>query len=106
EPPDGYLPALAEYKTKTNFTCSINTFGFGYNLDSKLLEDLAQVGNCGSYAFIPDGSFVGTIFVNAISNLLTTVATNLQLSIGGIQPTLDSSSNCICNYSTNISNHK
>ncbi|CAF0990373.1 unnamed protein product [Rotaria sordida] len=106
EPPDGYLPALAEYKTKTNFTCSINTFGFGYNLDSKLLEDLAQVGNCGSYAFIPDGSFVGTIFVNAISNLLTTVATNLQLSIGGIQPALDSSSNYICNYSTNISNHK
>jgi uncharacterized protein YegL len=84
-PPKGHLPALAAYKAKNNFTCSVNTFGFGYNLDSKLLEDLAQMGNSGSYAFIPDGSFVGTIFVNAISNLLTTAATNLQLSIDCIQ---------------------
>ncbi|CAF2367157.1 unnamed protein product [Rotaria sp. Silwood2] len=106
EPPRGHLPTLASYKNKTNFTCSINTFGFGYNLESKLLEDLAQMGNCGSYAFIPDGSFVGTIFVNAIANLLTTAATNLQLSIGDIRPAIDSSSSYICNYSTDTSNHK
>jgi len=105
-PPEGHLPALAEYKTKNNFTCSINTFGFGYSLDSKLLEDLAIMGNSGSYAFIPDGSFVGTIFVNAISNLLTTAATNLKLSVGGVQPPIDSSSIYICNYSTEISDHK
>lgn len=106
EPPRGHLPALAAYKTKMNFTCSINTFGFGYNLDSKLLEDLAQMGNSGSYAFIPDGSFVGTIFVNAISNLLTTTATNLQLSIGGIKLPLDKSSYCINQYSIDASNQK
>ncbi|CAF5010581.1 unnamed protein product, partial [Rotaria sp. Silwood1] len=106
DPPRGHLPTLAAYKTKTNFTCSINTFGFGYSLDSKLLEDLAQMGNCGSYAFIPDGSFVGTIFVNAISNLLITAATNLQLTIGGIRSALDPSSNYICHYSTDASDHK
>jgi hypothetical protein len=106
EPPRGHLPTLAAYKAKLNFTCSINTFGFGYNLDSQLLEDLAQMGNSGSYAFIPDGSFVGTIFVNAISNLLTTAATNLQLSIGGIRPTLDPSSSSICHYSVEASNQK
>jgi Mg-chelatase subunit ChlD len=83
EPPRGHLPTLAAYKDKKRFTCSINTFGFGYQMDSKLLEDLSQMGNCGSYAFIPDGSFVGTIFVNAISNLLTTAATNVQLIVGG-----------------------
>jgi len=70
---------LEKLKKKTNFTCIVNTFGFGYELDSKLLEDIAILGNSGSYAFIPDGSFVGTIFVNAITTLLTTVATNVQV---------------------------
>jgi hypothetical protein len=50
-------------------------------LDSKLLEDISTLGNSGAYAFIPDGSFVGTIFVNAISTLLTTAATNVQVII-------------------------
>ncbi|CAF5059153.1 unnamed protein product, partial [Rotaria sp. Silwood1] len=40
--------------------------------------------NAGSYAFIPDGGFVGTIFVNAISTLLTTTATNVQLLIDDV----------------------
>jgi hypothetical protein len=105
-PPGGHLSTLAEYKTQTNFTCSVNTFGFGYELDSQLLEGLAQIGNSGSYAFIPDGAFVGTIFVNAISNLLTTTATNLKLSVGGIQPPIDPTSIYICHYSTETSNHK
>ena len=106
EPPRGHLPTLAAYKTKTNFTCSINTFGFGYNLESKLLEDLAQMGNIGSYAFIPDGSFVGTVFVNAISNLLTTAATNLRLTIGNMEPAVDPTSAYACNYSTIKSTEK
>ncbi len=79
EPPRGHLPTLEKLKKKTNFTCIVNTFGFGYELDSKLLEDISILGNSGSYAFIPDGSFVGTIFVNAITTLLTTVATNVQV---------------------------
>jgi len=68
-------------KKTTNFTCAVNTFGFGYQLNSKLLEDISILGNSGSYAFIPDGSFVGTIFVNAISTLLTTAATNVQVNM-------------------------
>ncbi|CAF4340066.1 unnamed protein product, partial [Adineta steineri] len=83
EPPRGHLPTLAKLKQKTNFNCTINTFGFGYELDSKLLEDIAILGNAGSYAFIPDGSFVGTIFVNAVTTLLATVASNIQLCING-----------------------
>jgi uncharacterized protein YegL len=106
DPPGGHLSTLTQYKRETNFTCSVNTFGFGYELKSDLLEGLAEIGNSGSYAFIPDGSFVGTIFVNAISNLLTTAATNLKLSIGSIQPAIDLTSIYLCNYSTEISNHK
>ncbi|CAF2783679.1 unnamed protein product [Rotaria sp. Silwood2] len=80
-PPNGHLISLEKLKKNLNFLCAVNTCGFGYKLDSKLLEDIAVLGNSGSYAFIPDGSFVGTIFVNAISTLLTTTATNVQLLI-------------------------
>ena len=79
EPPRGHVPTLMKLKDTSNFSCSINAFGFGYDLDSKLLEELSITGNCGSYAFIPDGSFVGTIFVNAIATVLSTMATNVQV---------------------------
>ena len=105
-PTGGHVSVLAEYKAKTNFTCSVNTFGFGYELDSQLIENLAQMGNSGSYAFIPDGGFVGTVFVNAISNLLSTAATNLKLSIGGIQPSIDPTSIYISHYATETFNHQ
>lgn len=42
---------------------TINTFGFGYYLDSNLLKGIANVSN-GIYYFIPDSSFVGTVFTN------------------------------------------
>ncbi len=66
EPPRGTLPMLKRYKETNALPCaSIGTFGFGYNLDSALLEGIAKEGN-GMYAFIPDASFVGTAFVNAV----------------------------------------
>lgn len=51
--------------------CIIDTFGFGYQMDSQLLDQISQIGN-GNYNFIPDSSFVGTIFVNSLSNMLST----------------------------------
>lgn len=48
---------------------TINTFGFGYAIDTPLLQSLAIEGH-GMHSFIPDASFVGTAFVNSISNLL------------------------------------
>jgi len=88
--PQGYLNLLRGYKEKKTFACSIHTFGFGYSLDSVLLNDIAVEGN-GSYAFIPDSSLVGTVFVNALTNLLTTCATNVTLTLepinGAVIPT-------------------
>lgn len=57
---------------------SIHTYGFGYNLDSKLLHDIAAATG-GMYHFIPDASFVGTIFVHSIANILATAAKNAGL---------------------------
>ena len=71
-PPRGELPTLLRYKeSHPDLSCKISTFGFGYSLDSQLLNDLAVEGG-GHFGFIPDSSFVGTIFINTISNVLST----------------------------------
>ena len=58
----------------------ISTFGFGYSLDSKLLQEISQTGG-GQYAFIPDAGLVGTIFVHAIANIMTTALRNCTIAI-------------------------
>ena len=78
-PPRGELQTLIRYKeTHLDLRCRISTFGFGYNLDSKLLSDMAVEGG-GYYGFIPDSSFVGTVFINATSNILSTAIPNCDL---------------------------
>ena len=61
-------------------TCPIHTFGFGYELNSCLLYDIAKLSN-GMMGFIPDASFIGTILINAISNILTTAAVDVKLNL-------------------------
>ncbi|CAJ1955833.1 unnamed protein product [Cylindrotheca closterium] len=71
-PPRGELETFTRYKTKTpKCNYRISTFGFGYCLDSKLLNDLAIEGD-GQFFFIPDSSFVGTVFINATSFVVST----------------------------------
>jgi hypothetical protein len=41
---------------------------------------IAEAG-CGLYGFIPDAGFVGTVFVNAIANLLITAAVDIEVEI-------------------------
>jgi len=46
EPPEGHIPALKKYLDKyPDLTCSIHTYGYGYNLDSVLLNNLAITGS-------------------------------------------------------------
>ncbi|KAG8949154.1 hypothetical protein FRC04_008952 [Tulasnella sp. 424] len=83
EPPRGHIPMLKLYleslpKERTKFT--INTFGFGYSLDSKLLNDIAKIGN-GHFGFIPDSGMVGTNFVHAVANTYATYAEGLFVDI-------------------------
>lgn len=87
EPPSGHIPTFIKYKDAHDSArrCSVSTFGFGYNLDSELLKEIAAEGQ-GTYAFIPDGGFVGTAFVNATSNILATAARQLTLKISSDFP--------------------
>lgn len=77
-PPRGIIPTLNSYPQKGNYT--INTFAYGYEVDSVTLAHIAEIGN-GIYGYIPDGTMVGTIFINAISNILSTGILNTKIRI-------------------------
>jgi len=77
----GTVSNLNDYKMKhEKLPGTMSFFGFGYEIDSPLLVQLADYCG-GSYAFIPDGGFVGTCFVNAVSNLLTTMSLDATLTL-------------------------
>lgn len=81
DPPMGYIPSLEKWKRQHSYCASVHTFGFGYEgVDSKLLLDIATFAN-GMFTFIPDASFVGTVFINATCNVLTTLIQNLNVSL-------------------------
>jgi hypothetical protein len=80
-PPEGEERALHNYFEKNpNFHCQVNTFGFGYSLNSKLLQDIAIRGR-GTFSFIPDAKIVGTCFVSAVSNACSTMSQNCKVHL-------------------------
>jgi Mg-chelatase subunit ChlD len=81
DPPQGIIPAFKQYLDNHSQTpIPVFTFGFGYDLDSRTLQEIAFLSR-GQYCFSPDASFIGTIFINAISNLLTTYTRNLKVQV-------------------------
>lgn len=79
-PPRGIINTLKSYIKDNPFKGTLSTFGFGYSLDSNLLDEFATLLN-GIYAFIPDATMVGTIFTNYISNCLACVYDTLKVDI-------------------------
>ena len=79
-PAHGEVETLKRLRKTKNFTCPIYTFGFGYNLQTTLLYDLAKYSNGGN-AHIPDGNMIATVFCNFIATILCTVVMNLQLHV-------------------------
>ena len=71
---------LKDLKEQLNFKYPINVYGFGQytRLNSRGLLDIAILFG-GLFGYIPDPTNLGTTFVNAIANILTTAATNVQL---------------------------
>lgn len=80
-PPRGHVPMLQRYLAANpllNF--SINTFGFGYSLNSQLLFQIAEIGG-GHYGFVPDLGMLGTVFIHALANTLSTYAVDCAVEI-------------------------
>jgi hypothetical protein len=82
EPEGGHLNAMQRFKDENggHYPGPIHMFGFGYKLQSGLLHDMAIEGS-GTYNFIPDSGFVGTIFVNSLANQLSSYGTLANLSL-------------------------
>ena len=59
----------------------INSYGFGYQLKSDLLQNISSISGGDGFAFIPDSSLLGNIFIHGISNFLTTAAFGSEMKI-------------------------
>ena len=80
-PPMGIVPSLKEVISNIpNVDFTISTFAFGYQVDSKLMEEISKIGN-GIYGYCPDCTMVGTIFVNFMSNILTTIESTIKIEV-------------------------
>jgi uncharacterized protein YegL len=81
EPPRGHEYMIEKYQRQHNFQCPITCYGFGYNLDSPLLDTISKLTGGDGYSFIPDSSLLGNVFIHGISNFLITAVSNVKLSL-------------------------
>ena len=82
EPARGHEYMLDKYyKDHTGFNCMINCYGFGYQLMSDLLQNISKISGGDGFAFIPDSSLLGNIFIHGISNFLSTATFGSELNI-------------------------
>ena len=81
EPAGGHRASLEQYlHIQPSASFRVDTFGFGFDLDSRLLHEIGEVTG-GTYTYIPDSSFVGTAFVNSIANIRTTLRNGVELIV-------------------------
>jgi len=71
-PPKGVYQTLKETLKVCDDKFTISTFSYGNDVGPELLIDIANLGN-GVYGYCPDGTMVGTIFINYMANLLSTI---------------------------------
>ncbi len=87
EPTEGYLPmagiqgSLKKRLEAQKGRVTVSCFGFGYNLDSKLMEGIAVEGG-GTFGLISDGRMAGTNIINYCATALATAAAHVELEIG------------------------
>jgi hypothetical protein len=79
-PPEGHQMAYQNYMAKNDVQTSLSCFGFGYNMDSPLLQEMSAIGG-GVYSFIPDVGMVGTVFVHAVANLLSCMSSQCVVEV-------------------------
>jgi Mg-chelatase subunit ChlD len=79
DPPRGLVPTIQQTLQAMGLRVPIHTFGFGYDMNSKLINSVAEATQA-TYAFIPDCSMVGTVFINFIATALASMAHYMTLT--------------------------
>lgn len=75
------VEVLRNYRdTHPKFQLQINTFGFGYSLDSDLLLQTSEETG-GTFAFVPDALILGTTFVHCVANCLSCFCQSSTLNL-------------------------
>jgi hypothetical protein len=69
DPPRGIIPTLVDYLHTKDINITLNTYGFGNNINSSLLYEISGLKN-GLFGYIADGSMMGTVLINSISYLM------------------------------------
>ncbi len=78
DPVDMILRNLASAMKSLHPNITINAFGFGYDLNTNLLDMICTIGK-GVFGYIPDISMVGTGFINFCAHILSTVLINYEM---------------------------
>ena len=79
DPPRGLVPTIQQTLQAMGLHVPIHTFGFGYDMNSRLINSVADATQA-TYAFIPDCSMVGTVFINFIATALASIAHHMTLT--------------------------
>jgi len=80
EPPRGIETTLTNYIKDKSLKGTISAFGYSNDINSALLNNIATICN-GIFAFIPDASMVGTVFVHYIANCLSCARDCLEIEV-------------------------
>jgi len=84
EPQGGLSAAFAGLYSSCAGPVGLHTLGFGYGINSALLAALADTTR-GVFAFVPDASMIGTVFVNILSSVQATAHVRAQLVFSGLE---------------------
>jgi len=85
-PARGEIEAMNKLKRQKKITYPLHAMGFGMysRLDSWKIGEVA-FNYGGMFSHIQDPTKIGTVFVNAISNIMTTSACDVKLSLKFLQ---------------------
>jgi hypothetical protein len=80
-PPRSYNNMVERYITQKFPDINVHTIGFGYNIESNILDNDISNLTKGFYSYIPDAGFIGTVILNLMSNIYTCCGKNGVLKV-------------------------
>jgi Mg-chelatase subunit ChlD len=89
-PPRGVLQTFESYFKSIQGKFAIHTFAYGYDIDSSLVAEIATMSK-GIFGYIPDGTMVGTVFINTMSAILSTVYNDVNIELTYKSPEISAS---------------